>query len=109
MDTVSVTGPHALFHEELLFGSKRPPWLESWQPALQRIEQLLKEGQPIPYLLIAKLGYEIIIFYQEQLREKVRFSYAQEVFQIVANKIVEATPEGNQVTAFTNLCQLLGP
>jgi len=94
MDVVSVTGPDALSHDELLFGAQKPPWLQDWLPALGRIEQILKDNQPIPYLLISKLGYEVIIFYANQLREKVRFSYAQEIFQIIANRIVAATPGG---------------
>jgi hypothetical protein len=94
MDAVTVTGPDALAHDDLLFGAQKPPWLEDWLPALDRIEQILKEGQPIPYLLISKLGYDVIMFYAKQIHEKVRFSYAQEVFQIIANKIVAAAPEG---------------
>ena len=94
MDVVSITGPDALVYDDLLFGAQKPPWLDDWLPALNRIEQILKEGQPIPYLLISKLGYNVIMFYAKNMHDKVRFSYAQEVFQIIANKIVAATPEG---------------
>ena len=92
METISVTGPDALNPElsELLFGAKRPPWHEDWLPLLTRIEKVLKEGNPVPYLQIAKLAYAVIVFYTSQRSEKVRFSYAQEMFQIIAHRLVSA-------------------
>ena len=109
MDAVSITGPHPLVRDELLFGAQKPPWLSKWLPAVERIEQILKEGHPIPYLLIAKLGYDIIIFYKEQARETVRFSYAQEIFQIVANKIVNATPSDSDNDTLHDFMSAFGP
>ena len=96
MQSISITGPDALNLElpELLFGALRPPWLEEWEPMLTRIEQVLKNGNTIPYLQIAKLGYAIIQFYSSQRTEKVQFSYAQEIFQIVAHRIVSACIDG---------------
>ena len=109
MDAVAITGQHPLYDDKCLFGAKRPPWLTDWLPVLERIEQILKEGHPVPYLLIAKLGYEIIIFYKEQARESVRFSYAQEVFQIVANKIVSAAPGGPEQDNVHEFMSAFGP
>ena len=91
---VSVTGPNALDHGELLLGAKAPDWFGNWNASATCIIERLQVGS-IPHTNIAALAFKIIVFYSRKSNKDktIVWSSPQEVFGLLRNRFENATLE----------------